>query len=512
MRLQEILQTSRRVAETRGRNAKIAALAELLRRVPPDEIETAVAFLSGEIPGGRIGLGPAMIYAARPNAAGDSSLEIGEVRSAFDAIRSAQGGGSSEARRRILSALFSRATAEEQEFLARLVLGELRQGALEGIMLEAIAAAADLSPAEIRRAAMLAGDVPAVARAALVDGRSGLARFKLALFRPLQPMLAQTVDDVPAALEELGRAALEFKLDGARVQVHKSGDDVRIFTRNLRDVTGSLPEVVELVRALRSREAVLDGEAIALRTDGRPQPFQVTMRRIGRKLDVEASRGELPLSAFFFDLVYRDGEELFDRPAAERFDALADALPAELVIPRIVTSDEAEARSFLARALEQGHEGIMAKALDAPYEAGRRGSAWLKLKQARTLDLVVLAAEWGHGRRRGWLSNLHLGARDSASGGFVMLGKTFKGLTDELLAFQTKELLAREIGRDETTVYVRPELVVEIAFNDIQASPHYPGGLALRFARVKRYRPDKRAEDADTIETVRAIHRGEPRT
>ncbi|MCK6428637.1 MAG: ATP-dependent DNA ligase, partial [Burkholderiaceae bacterium] len=373
-------------------------------------------------------------------------------------------------------------------------------------MIEAIAAAAGVAVADVRRAAMFAGDLGAVARAALTEGAAGLARFAIELQRPVQPMLAQPAEDIADALARLGTAALEWKLDGARVQVHKAGDDVRVFTRNLNEVTAAVPEIVEAVRAAPARELILDGEAIALAAGGAPQPFQVTMRRFGRKLDVDALRAELPLSALFFDVLRRDGDSLVERPARERFAALTDALPSALVVPRLVTGDASAAQAFYAEALARGHEGVMAKALDAPYEAGSRGAAWLKVKRAHTLDLVVLAAEWGHGRRRGWLSNLHLGARDPAANSFVMLGKTFKGLTDELLEWQTRELLAGEIGRDDYTVYVRPELVVEIAFNDLQASPQYPGGLALRFARVKRYRPDKRADEADTIDAVRTIY------
>jgi DNA ligase-1 len=319
-------------------------------------------------------------------------------------------------------------------------------------------------------------------------------------------MLAQPVDDVEAALAALGRPALEYKLDGARIQAHKAGGEVRVFSRRLNEVTGAVPEIVEAVQSLPVREAILDGEAIALREGGRPQPFQITMRRFGRKLDVAAMRSALPLHAFFFDALAVDGADLIDLPAEERFAALERAVPLSLRIARTVTDRVAEAEAFLGQALAAGHEGVMAKALHAPYEAGARGGSWLKVKSATTLDLVVLAAEWGNGRRQGWLSNLHLGARDPLSGGFVMLGKTFKGLTDEMLAWQTEQFLAREIARDRYTVYVRPELVVEIAFNDLQASPHYPGGLALRFARVKAYRPDKRAEDADTIDTVRALY------
>jgi DNA ligase-1 len=344
-----------------------------------------------------------------------------------------------------------------------------------------------------------------VARAALAGGREALAQFSVRLMQPVLPMLAQPAEDLSAALGELGTALLEWKLDGARIQVHKSDSDVRVFTRNLNDVTARVPEVVGAVQNVPS-SLILDGEAIALRHDGRPHPFQVTMRRFGRKLDVEALRGELPLSVFFFDVLLRDGESLFDRGAGERHDILRQVLPSTLVTPSLVTDELQAAQAFYDDALAHGHEGLMAKALGAPYESGRRGSGWLKIKSAHTLDLVVLAAEWGSGRRRGWLSNLHLGARDPASGGFVMLGKTFKGLTDATLEWQTREFLERETRRDEWTVYVRPELVVEIAFNDIQTSPHYPGGMALRFARVKGYRPDKRADEADTIDTVRRLY------
>ena len=353
---------------------------------------------------------------------------------------------------------------------------------------------------------MYAGGLGPVARLALTEGAAGLARFQLQTLHPIGPMLAQTAEDVSAALSQFGEAALEWKLDGARIQLHKKGDDVRAYTRNLNDVSAAIPEIIETVRTLPARELVLDGEAIALDPSGSPRPFQTTMRRFGRKLDVASLRDELPLAAFFFDALRLDDAVLAERPARERFAALSSVLPARLLIPRLVTSSPAEAQLFVDAALARGHEGVMAKALDAPYEAGNRGASWLKIKPARTLDLVVLAAEWGHGRRRGWLSNLHLGARDPATGQFVMLGKTFKGMTDQMLAWQTQEFLAREIGRDDWTVYIRPELVVEIAFNNVQASPQYPGGLALRFARVKRYRPDKRAEQADTIDTVRGIY------
>jgi DNA ligase-1 len=326
--------------------------------------------------------------------------------------------------------------------------------------------------------------------------------------QPAAPMLAQPADDIAGALRAFGSAAFEWKVDGARVQAHKSGDEVRVFTRNRNDVTASVPEIVDALRAVPARELILDGEAIALQANGSPQPFQVTMRRFGRTLDVAQMRGELPLAVFFFDCLRHGADALTAAPAAERFAVLAHALPPALLVPRIVTGDAAAAESFYDDALRRGHEGVMAKSLAAPYEAGRRSAAWLKIKRLHTLDLVVLAAEWGHGRRKGFLSNLHVGARD-AQGGFVMLGKTFKGMTDDMLAWQTQAMLAREIDRDPYTVRVRPELVVEIAFNDLQASPRYPGGLALRFARVKRYRSDKSAADADTIDTVRAIYAGQ---
>jgi DNA ligase-1 len=504
--LYDVVETSRQVAADSGRLRKIAHLGELLRRSPPTTAPIVVAYLSGELPQGRIGIGYASVRAAWPDSApAEPSLTVEEVDVAFSAISTSTGRGSTADRARLLHELLGRATREEQEFLVRLVSGELRQGALEGVMIEAVARAAELPAADVRRAVMLAGDLPSVAGAALEGGAAALARFGLTLFQPLQPMLADTADEVGDALARLGEAALEYKLDGARVQVHKGGDDVRVFTRQLNEVTASVPELVEAVRALPAAELVLDGEAIVLRPDGSPEAFQTTMRRFGRRLDVERLRVDLPLACFFFDCLRIDGQTLLDRPAAERFLALEQVAPTELRVLRRVTSEPAHAADFLQQARRAGHEGIVAKALGAPYEAGRRGQNWLKIKPANTLDLVVLAAEWGHGRRRGWLSNLHLGARDPASGGFVMLGKTFKGMTDQLLAWQTDALQQIAIGRDDYTVYVRPELVVEVAFNEVQASSRYPGGLALRFARVKGYRMDKGAGEADTIEAVREI-------
>ncbi|HEV7507783.1 MAG TPA: ATP-dependent DNA ligase [Thermoanaerobaculia bacterium] len=505
MRLADLVTTSRRVAETRSRSEKTGVLADLLRRLAPEEIDVAVAWLSGNLRQGRIGLGGAAVRDARPGtAANEPTLTLGEVDATFERIASTTGAGSTAARVGVLRELLTRATKEGQDFLVRLIYGELRQGALVGLMADALAAASGLPAADVRRALMLAGELTAVARAALVEGQAGLDRFRLELLRPLQPMLASPAGDVSEALERLGEAAFELKLDGARVQVHKAGDEVRVFSRRGNDVTPAVPELVESVQALPARQLILDGEVIALRPDGAPLPFQLTMRRFGRKLDIARLRGELPLTPFFFDILHLDGEDLLDRPAGERFAALGAAVPG-LTVPRIVTADAEEADSFFADALQRGHEGMMAKALDAPYEAGRRGFSWLKIKPAHTLDLVILAAEWGHGRRQGWLSNLHLGARDPENGGFVMLGKTFKGMTDEMLAWQTKKLQETALGTDGWTVHVRPELVVEVAFSDVQESPQYPAGMALRFARVKRYREDKTVAEADTIGTVRKI-------
>jgi ATP-dependent DNA ligase I len=513
MRLSEIVAASARVTEASGRLAKIGHLADALRQAGPGEALLAVGLLTGVPRQGRIGIGFAQLRQARAEpASAEPTLTLAEVDATFERLLAIRGKGAAGERLRELQKLFGRATEAEQDFLVRLLVGELRQGALEGVMVEAVARAAGLPAADVRRAVMLAGDLGVVAEAALDHGAAGLARFAVQLFRPVQPMLAQPAEDAEDALKRLGEAAFEWKLDGARVQVHKRGDEVRVFTRKLNEVTAAVPEIVEIARALPARELILDGEAIALRAGGRPQPFQITMRRFGRKLDVEAMRAELPLRCFFFDALALDGETLIDRPGRERAAALDAALPGELRIPRIVTRRLEDAEEFVKGALEQGHEGAMAKALDAPYEAGRRGAGWLKVKRAHTLDLAILAAEWGHGRRRGFLSNLHLGAYDPAQNGFVMLGKTFKGLTDQMLAWQTEKLLQLEIGRDDYTVYVRPELVVEIAYNDLQASPHYPGGLALRFARVKAYREDKRAKDADTIDTVRALFAAQGQT
>ena len=449
-------------------------------------------------------------YTSETKSAAVPALSLTEVDQTLTDVAALSGPGVNSLRTAALRDLFGRATEAEQWFLTRLLLGELRQGALEGVMVDAIAAAADLPVAEVRRALMFAADVGAVAEAALVEGSAGLTRFRLELLAPISPMLAQSAADPADALRQLGgEAAFEWKLDGARIQVHKSGDVVRIYTRNLNEVGAAIPEIAELAAALPAQELTLDGEAIVFDASGRPRAFQVTMRRFGRKLHVERLRAELPIRAVFFDCLHYEGESLVDWPTRERFRRLAEALPEALRVRRLVTSSPGDAQDFYEAALDAGHEGVIAKALDAPYEAGNRGAGWLKIKRAHTLDLVVIAAEWGHGRRTGKPSNLHLGALDPATGEHVMLGKTFKGLTDAMLEWQTKELLARETRREGITVYVRPELVAEIAFSDLQASPRYPAGLALRLARVKRYRDDKTAAQADTMPMVRRIFKAQ---
>ena len=507
MLLFEIVRTSKNVAETPSRLEKIAHLRACLKRLAPEEIEIGVTCLAGRLRQGSIGLGPSLLGSVSPAGVAETpSITLLKVDDTFSQIAGTTGSGSGSARRRLLTTLLSEATQEEQHFLVRLALGELRQGALEGIMVEAVARASGAPASDVRHALMLTGDLAVVAVAALTEGGPGLKRFSLELLKPVQPMLAQPADDVADALNQLHGAAFEYKMDGARIQLHKVGQDVRVFTRTLNDVTASVPELIQAAQRLPAHALVLDGEVLAFRPDGIPQPFQITMRRFGRKFDIAKMRETLPLTPFFFDCLHVNGEDQIDRTAQDRIAALHSIVPAGWVTPRLVTQDLNEAQAFLGDALRRGHEGVMAKALDSPYEAGRRGSAWLKIKQAHTLDLVVLAAEWGNGRRQGWLSNLHIGARDPANGGFVMLGKTFKGMTDAMLQWQTEKFKELQISSDGYTMYVRQELVVEIAFNDIQVSPHYPGGMALRFARVKRYRPDKTPEQADTIEMVRAIY------
>ena len=507
--LRELVDASERVGSTSSRRTKVAEIVTLLRALQPDEIDIGVAYLAGELRQRRTGIGYSLIQSAQTAPACSSSVELHTVDRTVQAVTDASGRGSVGQRTRLLTELFAACTEREQSFVARLLLGELRQGALEGLMIDAVATAAQLPVADVRRAAMIAGGIGAVARPALMHGAAGLQAFSIKLFQPLAPMLAQPADDVADALTRVAPASIEWKLDGARVQVHKSGTEVRIYSRTGNDVTAAAAEIVNAVRVLAADTLILDGEAIALRSDGTPYPFQDTMRRFGRVLDIDRMRAAMPLSVFFFDCLHLNGEDLVALTGAARFDALSAALPRSMVMPRIEASDLATAQQFYDDAVARMHEGVMIKATDAPYEPGSRSASWLKVKRAHTLDLVVIAAEWGHGRRRGWLSNLHLAARDAESGDFVMLGKTFKGMTDTMLEWQTRELLARAVTQPPWGVQVRPELVIEVTFNDLQTSTRYPAGLALRFARVKGYRPDKLPADVDTMETVRSIYAGQ---
>jgi ATP-dependent DNA ligase I len=512
MLLTSLVDVSSAVAAASGRLVKISLLADALRGAGPAEVPIAVAYLSGELPQRQIGVGWATLRDGFPAAAA-ASLTLSEVDAAFTAIGAVAGRGSAAARSALVGGLLSRATASEQRFLIRLLSGELRQGALEGVMTEAVAAAASVPVADVRRAAMLRGSLGPVATAALASGVAGLKAFGLTVGQPVRPMLAASAPTMEDAFAKIGvsaeagasaeaRAGVEWKMDGIRVQAHVLDGSVRLFTRTLDDITERLPEVVTAVAGLAPRAAVLDGELIALRPDGRPMAFQDTAARASSSSSGVAA---VPLSAFFFDALHLDGADLIDLPYWRRHELLTWAVPSSMLMPRLVTSAVPDASAFFSDAVAHGHEGVVVKSLDGLYAAGRRGAGWIKVKPRHTLDLVVLAVEWGHGRRQGWLSNLHLGALDPSTGGFVMLGKTFKGLTDELLSWQTARLLTLEERRDSYTVYVRPELVVEIAFDGVQRSPRYPGGLALRFARVLRYREDKTAAEADTIDTVRAL-------
>jgi DNA ligase-1 len=495
--LADIVAASNAVAETSARSRKVAILAELLRRLDPDEIAIAAALLSGVPRQGRVGVGFSSVYGLDRAAAGETSLSVGELDAAISAIQRTTGPGSASRRAEILDGLLERATAPEADFVKRLFTGGLRQGALAGLMTDAVAKAADVPGDVVRRAFMLSGDLPRTAELALTEGEDGLRAVGFELFRPILPMLASTAETVADAVASFEQASVEWKLDGIRIQIHRRGDDVRIYTRNLNDITDALPGIVAAVRGLAVEQAVLDGEALWM-SDGGPAPFQETVARIDAHAPPEG------IATFLFDALHVDGDDLLDTPLEERASRLAQIAP-QLVIPRVVTSDPAAGENVLAESLEAGHEGVVVKDARSLYAAGRRGKAWRKVKPVRTYDLVVLGAEWGHGRRQGWLSNLHLGARDAATGVFVMVGKCFKGLTDELLEWQTRELLAREVERRGIAVMARPELVVEIALDGVQSSTRYPGGVALRFARVKRYRPDKDAAEADTIEDLRAL-------
>ena len=495
MLLLELVTASETVGATSARSGKIAVLADALRTASPEEAAIAVAFLSGELRQRQIGVGWAAVRDAPPPV-GIASLSLIDVDAAFAAIGSLSGPGSQTARRASIAALFGRATGPEQEFMRALLSGGIRQGALEGVMAEAVAKAADVPAAVLRRALMLHGDLGDVAATAMAGGADALRAIGLQVGRGIRPMLASPASDVAAAMDKVSPAAVEWKLDGIRAQVHRDGSDVVVFSRTLDDITARVPRIVEAALALPVRSAVLDGEAIALREDGRPHAFQDT------------ASGASPLQALYFDVLHLDGEDLLDEPAAVRAERLAAVVPEALRVPRALADDAEAATAVLEEALAKGHEGVIVKSLDAPYAAGRRGAGWLKVKPVHTLDLVILAAEWGHGRRRGWLSNLHLGARhDTEPGQFVMLGKTFKGLTDKMLQWQTEALLELATDRGDWVVKVRPELVVEIAFDGIQRSTRYPGGVALRFARVLRHRPDKRAEEADTLASVLAVGR-----
>jgi DNA ligase-1 len=507
MLLTQVVETSAALAGTRSRLQKAGFIAALLSEATePAEIGIVVTYLSGELRQRRTGVGWRTLMDA-PDPAPEPSLTVVEVDQAFAELAEMSGAGVQARRRAAVDELFGRATAAEQQFLRLLVGGELRQGALDGVMADAVARATGIPLDRIRTAAMLRGATAPVAVAVLTEGEAGLAQFGLEVGRGVQPMLAQSATTVAEALTKTGApAALEWKLDGIRIHAHRDGEKVVVYTRTLDDITTRVPEVVTAVLALDVRQVVLDGELIALRPDGRPEPFQVT----GSRTATRATTGPetVPLTPYFFDILHQDGEDLLGLDGAERHDRLSKLLPEERRIPRLVTADAEAGQAFFDDAVRRGHEGVVVKSLTVPYEAGRRGSGWVKVKQTFTLDLLVLAAEWGHGRRKGWLSNLHLGARDDETGEFVMLGKTFKGLTDELLRWQTERFQELAVRQDDWTVYLRPEVVVEIAFDGVQTSPRYPAGMALRFARVIRYRDDKLPTDVDTVQTVRSIHAG----
>jgi DNA ligase-1 len=497
--LADLVAASEQIAATGARGGKVTILAQLLRSLEPDEIAIAVGLLSGVPRQGRVGVGYRTAYGFEQRPATKPSLSLEELDRAIAAVAEATGPGSATMRRRILGDLLARTTEPEAAFVRRLFTGELRQGALAGVMADAVAVAAEVPADVVRRALMLSGDLPLTAEIALRAGEAGLREVGFELFRPIVPMLASTAVDVDDALDGFECASVEWKLDGIRIQVHRRSEEVRIYTRNLNEITHALPGIVAAVRALPPTEAVLDGEAIWMAGDG-PAAFQDTVSLIDADAPPEG------IVTFLFDLLHADGEDLLDLPLHERAARLAGLAP-ELKIPGVVTSDPAEAQRVLDEALRAGHEGVVVKDAASRYVAGRRGGAWRKVKPVRTYDLVVLGAEWGHGRRQGWLSNLHLGARDPISGELVMVGKCFKGLTDELLRWQTGALLQRETERRGIAVFARPELVVEVALDGVQASTRYPGGVALRFARVKRYRPDKDASEADTIDDLRALLR-----
>jgi DNA ligase 1 len=504
MLLSEVVATAGTVAATSSRLAKVDALADLLRRLPPDEIVPTVGFLVGRARQGRVGVGYRTVWALMGEPAPTPSLTVADLDRLLDQLLATTGAGSAAIRSDWLRALGQRATSDEQSFVTRVLIGEMRTGALEGVLLDAVAQAANVPAPLVRRAAMLSGDLGRTARTALTGGAEALADIGLAVGTPVLPMLASTAADPVAALQITGEASVEYKLDGARIQVHRNGDDVRVFTRSLADITHRVPEVVDVVRTFPAERLILDGETLSLDEDGGPRPFQDTMSRFG----AEGQRAAV-LKPWFFDVLHVDGEDLIDRPLSERQPVLEKVVGAYR-IPGEVTADPSVADRVSRDALAAGHEGIVVKGIDSVYAAGRRGKSWVKVKPVHTYDLVVLGVEWGSGRRTGWLSNLHLGAHDptgefSEPGGFVMVGKTFKGLTDALLRWQTEHFPTIETRSTKHVVYVEPVTVVEIALDGVQRSSRYPGGIALRFARVKRYREDKRPEDADTIQTLRAL-------
>jgi DNA ligase-1 len=495
--LADVVTASRNVTGTSSRSQKVAILAELLGRLEPDEVALAVGFLTGVPRQGRVGVGYSTIYGIERAPADEASLTVGELDRTISEVQAMTGSGSGTKRKQILAELLGRATEQEADFVKRLFTGDLRQGALAGLMADAVAKAAGV-PGEIaRRALMLSGDLPRTAEIAMTSGEEGLRDVGFEIFRPILPMLASTAAGVAEAVAGFERSSVEWKLDGIRIQIHSRGDEVRIYTRNLNEITHALPGIVEAVRRLPVRQAVFDGEALWMDVHG-PAPFQDTVSQIDSAAPPEG------VVTFLFDLLHMDGDDLLDTPLEERAARLEAVAPG-LRIPSTITSHPEAAKRVLEDALGAGHEGVVVKDAASRYSAGRRGKAWRKVKPVLTYDLVVLGAEWGHGRRQGWLSNLHLGAREPRTGEFLMVGKCFKGLTDELLEWQTKELLERETGRSGIAVLVRPELVVEIALDGVQSSTRYPGGVALRFARVKRYRPDKRPEEADAIDDLRAL-------
>ncbi|WP_329260519.1 ATP-dependent DNA ligase [Streptomyces pseudovenezuelae] len=507
MLLARLAQVSQDVAATSARSKKIALLAELFREAEADDVPVVIPYLAGRLPQGRLGVGWKVL--SRPVApAAEPTLTVRAVDALLSELGKVAGAGSQAERVRLVGELMGAATEDEQRFLFGLISGEVRQGALDAVATEGLAQATQAPPADVRRAVMLAGSLQTVAEALLTDGPAALDRFRLTVGRPVLPMLAHSASSVAEAVEKLGGCAVEEKLDGIRVQVHRDGDVVRLYTRTLDDITDRLPELTAAARELRGDRFILDGEVIAFGEDGRPRSFQETAGRVGSRVDVRTAAEAVPVSPVFFDALSVDDRDLLDLPFAERHAELARLVPEPMRVRRTLVSgpqDLGAAEEFLAQTLGRGHEGVVVKSLDAPYSAGRRGASWLKVKPVHTLDLVVLAAEWGHGRRTGKLSNLHLGAR-TADGGFAMLGKTFKGMTDAMLTWQTERLRELAVDSSGHVVTVRPELVVEIAYDGLQRSTRYPAGVTLRFARVVRYREDKRPEEADTVETLLAAH------